>query len=131
MSKKRQTRLVEILVTLPDEHAVMLLEYAEFLYTRHGIDLEIGEPEQIARPEKETVVKAIKRLSATYPMLNRDKLLNETSAFMMRHLLQGESAEKVIDDLEEMFRTHYEKIRARIEDKKAEADTVDIKSQEK
>ena len=118
MSKKRQARLVEIVAALPNEHATMLLEYAEFLYTRYGVEMEIGEPVAIARPEQESVVKAIKRLSATYPMLNQDKLLNETAAYMMRHMLQGEPAEKIIDELEQMFRTHYEKLRAQIDARK-------------
>ena len=62
----------------------------------------------IARPEQESVIKAIKRLNATYPMLERNKLLHETSNQMTRHVIHGVPALQVIDELEVMFLRHYE-----------------------
>jgi hypothetical protein len=56
-------------------------------------------------------VKAIKRLMATYPMLDRDKLLHETSGHMTRHVIHGKPAAEVIDELEAMFAQHYERHR--------------------
>jgi hypothetical protein len=41
------------------------------------------------RPSQESVVAAIKRLSKTYEMLDRGPMLNETSALMSAHVLQG------------------------------------------
>jgi len=85
-----------------------LLEYAVFLQARHPLPAEISQaPLQIERPSEESVVAAIKRLSATYPMLDRQALLHETSAFMMQHVVQGKAATEVIDELESYFSKQY------------------------
>ena len=115
--KKAERRLLEILSGLGEAQADTLLEFAEFLATRQGLTTDplaedtgaIPEPENIPRPEKESVVKAIKRLAATYPMLDRSKMLNETSTFMTQHIMQGRDAVEIIDELEVVFRRHYEK----------------------
>lgn len=70
-------------------------------------------PRDIPRPPSETLVAAIKRLSATYDMLERERLLNETSALMSAHVLRGRPATEVIDDLEALFARHYREYRAR------------------
>jgi len=88
-----------------------LLEYAEFLAGREqaeGLNAVPQEPVPIPRPEQESVVKAIQRLMASYPMLDRNKLLHETSAQMTRHVMQGIPAGEVIDELEIIFRRQYE-----------------------
>ena len=88
-----------------------LLEYAEFLAGRdeaEGLNAVSQEPVHIPRPAQESVVKAIQRLRASYPMLDRGKLLHETSAQMTRHLMHGVPAVEVIDELETIFRRHYE-----------------------
>jgi len=88
-----------------------LLEYAEFLAGRdqaEGHNAVPQEPVPIPRPEQESVVKAIQRLMASYPMLDRNKLLHETSAQMTRHVMQGVPAGEVIDELEIIFRRQYE-----------------------
>ena len=70
-----------------------------------------SEPLAIARPEEENVVVAIKRLRATYPMLEPAKLLNETCDLMNQHIMQGRNAvEVIIDELEMLFRRHYEQL---------------------
>ena len=56
---------------------------------------------------------AIRRLSETYPMLDRQALLHDTAAFMMQHVVQGREAVQVIDDLENYFRRQYESFRSR------------------
>ncbi|MCK5386268.1 MAG: hypothetical protein KAJ39_03720, partial [Gammaproteobacteria bacterium] len=48
------------------------------------------------------------RLSATYPMINKDKLLDETSSLVSQNMLQGRDAVEVIDELEIVFKKHYE-----------------------
>lgn len=108
MARKTEKRLIEILETLPDEQAQALLDYAEFLVARYGAK-DLPPPVEISRPEEETVVRAIKRLRATYPMLNPSKLLNETSVLVSQHVMQGRNAVEVIDELEVLFRRHYEK----------------------
>ncbi len=86
------------------------MEYAEFLVARHGKEIRqiATERQNIARPEKETVIASVKRLRAAYPMLDTEKLLHETSFFMMQHMMHGQSAKNIIDDLEIYFKTEYE-----------------------
>lgn len=105
-----EKRLREILGELPPEQAEQLLEYAEFLRARYaGSPPATTEPLDIPRPPEESVVRAIKRLRETYPMLDPAKLLNETSGLMTQHVVQGRGAVEVIDELEVLFRRHYEK----------------------
>lgn len=108
-ARKTEQRLVELLGRLPESKAQALLEFAEFLVARHGETVESTVPLDIPRPDQESVVKAIKRLSATYPMLDRAKMLNETSVLVTQHVVQGRGAVEVIDELEILFRRHYEK----------------------
>ena len=115
-----EKRLAEIVQQLPAEQAQALLEFAEFLLMRHGAVCmeekqgaappEIPVPLDIPRPAEETVVKAVKRLRATYPMLDARKLLNETSALMTQHVIQGREKTEVIEELEILFRAHYERL---------------------
>ena len=109
MPSKTEQRLREILGELPEAQARALLEYAEFLAARYSGPKEITAPLDIPRPQKESVVKAIKRLGATYPMVDRAKMLNETSVLMTQHVISGREAAEVIDELEILFRRHYEK----------------------
>ncbi len=108
MTAKSEKRLLALLRRLPQEQVQQLLEYGEFLVQRYGLPEEVGEPENISRPHKETVVQAIKRLCTTYPMLDRGMLFNETAMLMSQHMLQGKDAVEVIDELELLFRRHYE-----------------------
>jgi len=115
-----EKRLAEIVQRLPAAQAQALLEFAEFLLMRHGAFAaedregaatpEIPAPLDIPRPVEETVVKAVKRLRATYPMLDARKLLNETSALMTQHVMQGRDKVEVIEELEILFRAHYERL---------------------
>jgi hypothetical protein len=109
MPSKTELRLREILGQLPEAQARALLEYAEFLAARYGGPPAMTAPLDIPRPEKESVVKAIQRLGATYPMLDRSKMLNETSVLMTQHIIQGRDAVEVIDELELLFQRHYAK----------------------
>jgi len=108
MPNKTEKRIREILGELPEAQVAALLEYAEFLAARYGGANEITAPLDIPRPDQESVVKAIKRLGATYPMLDRSKMLNETSILMTQHVIHGRDAVEVIDELEILFRRHYE-----------------------
>lgn len=107
--KKSTKKLLEVYRVLPEEVAQQLLDFAEFLASRYKVEVkEISLPEKISRPESESVVIAVKRLSATYPMLNKDKLLNETASLVTQNMLQGRDAEEVIDELEAIFRKEYD-----------------------
>ncbi|MEA3410950.1 MAG: Crp/Fnr family transcriptional regulator [Pseudomonadota bacterium] len=92
-----------------------VIAFVEFLLQRseEGPSDDAGDtpaavPLDIPRPAVESVVKAIKRLSATYPMVEKSEMLNETSSLMTQHLVQGRRASEVIDDLEAMFSAHFE-----------------------
>ncbi len=91
----------------------MLLEYAEFLAQRRPRPVE-RTPQEIPRPEKETVVAAIRRLTETFPMLDRAQLLSETSGLLAQHIVHGREAREVIDELELMFRRYFEAFEAKI-----------------
>ena len=107
--KKSTKKLLEFYRELPDEVAQQLLDFAEFLASRHKVEVkELSLPEKISRPDSESVVIAVKRLSATYPMLNKDKLLNETASLVSQNLLQGRDAVEVIDELEVIFSEQYD-----------------------
>ena len=106
--KKSTKKLLSFYRNLPDEVAQQLLDYAEFLALRYQVEIkEISLPEEIVRPESESVVAAVKRLSATYPMLDKDKLLNDTAGLVSQHILQGRESIEVIDELEEIFSHQY------------------------
>jgi hypothetical protein len=70
----------------------------------------IAEPEPIERPASETVVGALKRLSKTYPMLDKSLMLSATSDLVAKHILQGTETAEAIDALEEIFREHYRQL---------------------
>jgi len=108
MPDRSGRRLLEILERLPAEQVRTLLDYAEFLYARHG-ETPPSHPLDIPRPAEESVVLAIRRLRATYPMLEPKNLLGETSELMTQHLLQGRDRVEVIDALEVLFRSHFER----------------------
>ncbi len=107
---KIEGRIREILGRLPDEQARQLLEYAEFLLAKHGEAGALSAPLGIARSGGESVVVAIQRLRATYPMLDPAKLLNQACGLMTQHVMQGRNAVEVIDELEVLFRRHYEQL---------------------
>jgi len=108
MTTAPEKRLLALLQRLPSEQVQRLLEYAEFLLERHGLPEETPELREIPRPAEETVIQAIKRLSTSYPMLDRRMLFNETSVLMTQHVLGGRAAIEIIDELERLFLRHYE-----------------------
>lgn len=129
-AKKPEKRLLQILDRLNEAQITSLIDYAEFLASR-TTDAQTADasgaaepvaprPLNIPRPEKESVVKAIKRLAITYPMVDRSKMLNETSALMTQHIMQGRDAAEVIDELEALFRACYEKLYLKEEEKEPE-----------
>ena len=107
MNKKEQ-KLLEYYHCLPAEQAETLLAYAEFMAERFGQVEEIPmDVQSIPRPANESVIAAIKRLSATYPMLDKGKVFNDTSSLMSQHIIQGREAVEVIDELEALFQQEY------------------------
>ena len=104
-SEKRALRLFR---ALSGEQQHTVSAFMEFLSSHgtHTPSLKAAQPVEMPRPERESVVKAIKRLRATYPMLDQNKLFHETSEHMTAHLMHGKPAAEAIDELEAMFAHH-------------------------
>ena len=114
---RAQRRLLKLYQTLPKQEQANLMAFAEFL--AHRAEAAEGEadqatepppPKPIARPQRETVVAAIRRLSESYFMLDRQVLFHETAGLMSAHVLQGRPARDVIDELEQLFADHYQRL---------------------
>ncbi|WP_295403586.1 hypothetical protein [uncultured Thiocystis sp.] len=109
--------LAKIFQKLSPADRQTLLAFADFLAQRaqpaDSGETPPREPRSLPRPDTESVVGAIKRLSHTYDMLERGALLNETSALMSAHVLQGRAAVVVIDELEALFARHYQDYRVK------------------
>ncbi len=89
-----------------------LLDYARYLRSRHPAPEPMAQTPQVApAPPGETVVAAIKRLRAGYPMLDRARLLDETAALVAQHTLQGRDRAEVIAELEAVFARHFQRWR--------------------
>ena len=104
-------RLQEIAGALSREDRQALLAFAEFLGAHAQERNNMIPPpmtKTMPRPDEETVVAAIQRLSAQYPMLDEAKLLDPTSQLMNEHILRGRKAEEVIADLEKLFDAQYQ-----------------------
>lgn len=109
--KKSEKNLLEAWRKLADTDQQAVQQFAEFLLEKNGAVEEVAlEPLSIERPEEESVMAAIKRLSATYPMINKDLLLNETSSLVSQHIIHGKEAAEVIDELEIVFQHHFQLI---------------------
>jgi hypothetical protein len=116
-----ETQLAELFRKLPAAEQTSLVAFAEFLLSRSGAvpariaapaePKVIPEPEPIPRPEQESVVKAVKRLAQTYPMLDKSKMLNDTSTLVMQHVIKGRDAVEVIDELEMVFERYYTQLK--------------------
>lgn len=104
-------QLEKLMPSLDVERQQAVVDYATFMVQQYRIpptEEARQEPESIARPVSETVIAAIKRLKKTYYMLETGILLDQTSALMGQHMMQGREASRVIDELETIFKTQYE-----------------------
>ena len=114
--KQPEQRLRRLFTELTPADQATLLAFAEFLQAcsaeQRAAEAPAQIPELLPRPPTESVVGAIKRLSASYPMLDRAHLLNETSALMTQHIIAGRGAVEVINELEQIFAAHYQKYQA-------------------
>lgn len=113
----QQQQLLAYLDKLSAGDTATLLRFAAFLAqdaapstldAAASINIAPPQPRVIPRPEQERVVDAIKRLAETYPMLDKKKLLNQTSGLVAEHVMGGKSARLVIDEMEIAFRRAYD-----------------------
>ena len=107
-----EKKILTVFKKLSEAERENLQAYAEFLLLRQGpTSLEdIPEPQRIPRAENESVVAALKRLSASYHMLDKPQLLNESSTLMTQHVMQGRDVNEVIDELEVLFDRFYQEL---------------------
>ncbi len=108
---KTESKLLNIFSDLDKNDQSSIISFAEFLLEKAKQDgrlIVLDQPADIPRPEEERVVAAIKRLSATFPMLKKNSMLNETAELMSQHILKGRAAKDVIDELEALFKARYE-----------------------
>jgi hypothetical protein len=111
--KSEERKLLQIFDQLASGQQEKLLEFAEFLAVGDdgGDDAATATPQRLPRPADETVTMAIRRLVRTYPMLDRRRLMAETSQYLAEHALQGRAAREVIDELEIVFARDFERHR--------------------
>jgi hypothetical protein len=115
-----EQRLLGLLRQLGTTEQSSLLAFAEFLCSRQPAHVEnnpaqtlpIPEPEPIERPPVESVVAGLKRLARTYPMLDKSEMLSATSDIVATHIMKGTEPAAVIEQLEDIFREHYERLRS-------------------
>lgn len=111
MSNKSEVKLIEQFQNLPKEAQKSLLDFCDHLSAQYPVsDKQIPLPKDISRPEDESVVLAMRRLSDTYFMLNKDTLLHDASSLMSQHILQGRDAIEVINELEVLFKKYYDEL---------------------
>lgn len=112
--KPKQKKLRELFERLSETDQEALMAFAEFLSARQESrkpeKQEYEKPLHIEPKENESVVGALKRLSACYPMLNKAKLLADTSPFVSQHMMDGRDKKEVIAELELVFQKHYQKL---------------------
>ena len=118
MSSQAQ-QLLSLFESLTPGDRATLLAFAEFLAARESVALPVParevmplpEPEKIDRPPGESIVAGLKRLSKTYPMLDKSEMLSATSDIVASHIMQGTDAVQVIDQLEAIFESHYRQLK--------------------
>ncbi len=113
-TQQQKRQLFQLFSALCAADRETLLLFAEFLKARRGQEVipNSPPPRPRPRPPEESVIAAIKRLSESYPMLDRATMLNNTSTLMAQHVLQGRPAPEIIDELEQVFLANYERLRA-------------------
>ena len=109
---KEERQLIKLYQSLNEADKNTVFAFASFLYSQSKEEAissaEVKEPVSktplnIARPDEESVIKAIKRLTNNYPMVDKEVILHPISGLMTSHIMQGRGAVEVIDDLEMLF----------------------------
>ena len=112
---KRERQLLQHYRSLSESDRYALLRFARFLADQPmSMDAKtdqgrepVPEPRFEPAPEGENVIAAIRRLSRIYFMIDKDKMLHETTELMTQHVMQGRPAGEVIAALETLFSDHY------------------------
>ena len=108
---KNSQDLIDLYEAMDDNRKRSLSDFADFLYAQaEPISKEIQPPDDVPRPEQETVVGAIKRLKTTYHMVGSMSVFSEASALMTDHMVKGRDVIEVIDEMEILFEDAYKKL---------------------
>ena len=112
MNKIKDSKaLIELYDSMDDERKRSLCDFADFLYAQaEPVSKEIPEPDEIPRPEQETVVGAVKRLKAQYHMVESMTVFSAASSLMTDHMVKGRDVLEVIDEMELLFEDAYKKL---------------------
>ncbi len=112
--KTEKQQLIQLFEGLDQKGRDSLLDYADFLFTKNQKNVPAQDknikqqPLHHPRPAEESVLAAVKRLRASYFMIDTDGMINQTSSLVTQFMLQGRPAPEVIDDLEQLFNEHYQ-----------------------
>ena len=108
---KQSRNLVELYESLDDERKSSLCDFADFLLAKAGpVSKEVPPPDDIDRPDSETVVGAVKRLKLKYHMIDSMSVFSAASSLMTDHMVKGRDAIEVIDEMEALFEEAYNKM---------------------
>ncbi len=118
---KIERQLIKLYQSLNETDQNTLFAFAEFLNAKASTHNDTEQasnnepvvssvPLNIPRPDDESVIKAIKRLTSNYPMVDKESILHPISGHMTSHIMQGKPAQKVIDELEALFLKEYEAV---------------------
>jgi len=122
MKQDLQNNLIRVFQQLSAADQLAVSNFAEFLLSRSpdrqsasevaaAAPAPLPEPNPIPRPDNEKVVAAVKRLSQTYFMLDKTKMLAVTSDLVTQHILHGREAVEVINELEQVFESQYQQLK--------------------
>jgi hypothetical protein len=101
-ARSEHAELIDLASRLAADDRRTLLEFARFLATRRGRAASESRVD-LPRPANETVVQAVKRLNASYPMLERRRLVTQVGVLLSSHMVEGRDAASVIDELEALY----------------------------
>ncbi len=108
---KSSKELIDLYEAMDDERKLSLCDFADFLYAKAGpVVKEIPPPEDVPRPEQETVVGAVKRLKIKYHMVESMTVFSAASALMTDHMVKGRDVVEVIDEMEVLFEEAYKNL---------------------
>ena len=108
---KSSKELIDLYEAMDDERKLSLCDFADFLYAKAGpVVKEIPPPEEVPRPEQETVVGAVKRLKIKYHMVESMTVFSAASSLMTDHMVKGRDVVEVIDEMEVLFEEAYKNL---------------------
>jgi hypothetical protein len=108
---KSSQQLTDLYESMDDERKLSLCDFADFLYAKAApVSKEIPPPEDVSRPQEETVVGAVKRLKIKYHMVESMTVFSAASSLMTDHMVKGRDLVEVIDEMEMLFESAYNKL---------------------